>query len=177
MRVGSCFLRSLSDGTGFGNFPARLGTAPARFGRFSHRFHVGVFSAFGRASITDVCAKGAELVRKLGIRRQQPCGQTTYWCAFAAKASGSCHSRRVICERCIDAGRAPVQALQAVFNCTLYDRIWGSCSRHEHLLLKASVTTALAACQRSRTCPEGRSDPAACRGCCSETCGGSGAPQ
>lgn len=125
----------LSDRAGLSNLAARLGTAPARFGRFSHRFHVGVFSAFGRASITDVCAKGAELVRKLGIRRQQPCGQTTYWCAFAAKANGSCHGRRVICERCIDAGRAPVQALQAVFNGTLYDRVWDSRGGHRLLLL------------------------------------------
>ena len=133
-----CALCRLSDRAGLSNLAARLGTAPARFGRFSHRFDVGVFSAFGRAGITDVCAKGAELVCKLGIRRQQPCGQTTYWCAFAAKANGSCHGRRVICERCIDASRAPVQALQTVFNSTLYDRIWGSCSRHEHLLLNLS---------------------------------------
>ena len=99
-----------------------------------------VFFALGRTRITDVCAKVAKLARKDGIRRQQPCGKTTYRCAFVASTDGACHGRGVICERCIDAGGAPVQALQAVFNGTLYDRVWGSRGGHRPVLLNLSVT-------------------------------------
>src|SRR6266853_1855771 len=100
----TCFvLRSLSNGTRLGNLPARLSTATARFGTFPHSFDIVVFSALVCTGITDVRADAAKLMRKPRISRQQGCANPTYWRALVAKADGSCHFGRIVCEALVDA--------------------------------------------------------------------------
>jgi hypothetical protein len=60
-------LGSFSNGTRFGNFPARLRTATARLGAFPHSVTIFVFFAFGFTSITDVRADATKLMCKRGV--------------------------------------------------------------------------------------------------------------
>ena len=95
-------LGSLSNGTRFGNFPARLLTATTRLGGFPHCFAMLVFFALGCTSITDISADATKLMCKQGISRQQSCTNATYWRALVAKPDGSCHLRGIMCETLID---------------------------------------------------------------------------
>ncbi len=97
-------LRSLSNRTGLGNFPAGLSTATACLGTFPHRFHIVVLLALGRAGVTDVGTDAAKLICKPRISRQQNDACIAYWRALVTKADAFRHRGRVMCEALINAG-------------------------------------------------------------------------
>ena len=97
-------LCSLSNRTGFGNLPARLGAAPAGLGALPHRWHIAELLALGRTSVTYFGTHGAKQMRKGRISGEQDYACLTNRRALVTKADALRHRLRVIGKPLINAG-------------------------------------------------------------------------
>src|SRR5262249_40830570 len=84
-------LRSLSNRTGFRDFPTCLRASAARLGASAHGFYRCVFSALGGTGIADIRTDSAELKTKARLSREQSHAHAAYRRALVTETDALRH--------------------------------------------------------------------------------------